>query len=42
VLTFTVVSGLVSPLARRPRRRKQQEEQSAAKEGPRLVDALTA
>jgi ABC-type uncharacterized transport system permease subunit len=43
VLTFTVVSGLVSPLARRPRRRKQQEEQPAAvKEVPRLVDALTA
>ena len=43
VLTFTVVSGLVSPRARRPRRRKQQEEQPASvKEVPRLVDALTA
>jgi hypothetical protein len=40
VLTFTVVSGLISPRARRPRRRKQQAE-PAAQEGPRLVEALT-
>jgi hypothetical protein len=40
VLTFTVVSGLISPRARRPRRRKQQAE-PAAVEGPRLVEALT-
>ena len=40
VLTFTVVSGLISPRARRPKRRKGQE--TAAKEGPRLVEALTA
>jgi hypothetical protein len=40
ILTFTVVSGLISPRARRPRRRKQQEE-LAAKDGPRLVETLT-
>ena len=40
VLTFTVVSGLISPRARRPRRRKQQAE-PATVEGPRLVEALT-
>ncbi len=40
VLTFTVVSGLISPRARRPKRRKQQQE-PAAKEAPRLVEALT-
>ncbi|HML08417.1 MAG TPA: hypothetical protein VK430_09875 [Xanthobacteraceae bacterium] len=35
-----VVSGLISPRARRPKRRKGQE--SVPKEGPRLVEALTA
>ncbi len=39
VLTFTVVSGLISPLPRRPRRREQQDSTSA--DGPRLVEALT-
>jgi ABC-type uncharacterized transport system permease subunit len=40
VLTFTVVSGLISPRARRPKRRKQQQE-PAVKDAPRLVEALT-
>jgi hypothetical protein len=40
VLTFTVVSGLVSPRARRPRRRREAQE-DAPKEAPRLVEALT-
>jgi hypothetical protein len=39
VLTFTVVSGLISPRARRPKRRQRQE--AGATEGPRLVEALT-
>ncbi len=38
VLTFTAVSGLVSPRARRPKRKKQQ---AAPKDGPRLVETLT-
>jgi hypothetical protein len=37
VLTFTVVSGLVSPRARKPKRSRQQE---SATDGPRLVEAL--
>lgn len=40
VLTFTAVSGLVSPRARRPKRSKR-ERQEAPKEGPRLVESLT-
>jgi hypothetical protein len=39
VLTFTAVSGLVSPRPRRSKRRKKQE--AAAKDGPRLVETLT-
>jgi hypothetical protein len=43
VLTFTVVSGLISPRARRPRRRRKQEEQpEAVMESPRLVEALAS
>ena len=40
VLTFTAVSGLVSPRARRSRRRRRQGE-SGGKEGPRLVETMT-
>ena len=39
VLTFTVVSGLISPMARKPRRRRDRQE--AAGDGPRLVESLT-
>jgi len=40
ILTFTAVSGLVTPVLDRP---KQQEQISATpKEGPRLVESLTA
>lgn len=40
ILTFTAVSGLVAPVADRP---KLQEQTSASpKEGPRLVESLTA
>jgi hypothetical protein len=38
VLTFTAISGLASPRARRPKRRRERLE-AAAKEGPRLVEA---
>jgi len=38
VLTFTAVSGLVSPRARKRRRERQE---AAPKETPRLVEALT-
>ena len=41
VLTFTVVSGLISPRPRKPKRRGRQEEAAPA-EGPRLVEALSA
>jgi hypothetical protein len=40
VLTFTAISGLVSPRARRPKRRRKQVE-AAAKEAPRLVETMT-
>jgi hypothetical protein len=40
VMTFTVMSGLISPRARKPRRREKQE--AAPKETPRLVESLTA
>jgi hypothetical protein len=40
VLTFTAVSGLVSPRARRPRRRSERQE-ATPKDGPRLVETLT-
>jgi hypothetical protein len=40
VLTFTAVSGLVSPRARRPRKRRERQE-AAPKDGPRLVESLT-
>jgi len=40
VLTFTAVSGLVSPRARRPKRRRERLE-AAPKDGPRLVETLT-
>jgi hypothetical protein len=40
ILTFTAVSGLVAPIPKRP---LQQEQKSAnPKEGPRLVESLTA
>jgi len=39
VLTFTVVSGLIAPLPRRPKRREPQSDQAA---GPRFVEAMTA
>ena len=40
ILTFTAVSGLVAPVPERP---KQQEQLSAnPKDGPRLVESLTA
>jgi len=41
ILTFTAVSGLVAPIPDQPR--KEQEQKSATpKEGPRLVESLTA
>jgi hypothetical protein len=40
VFTFTVVSGLVSPLARKPKRRRERQDAGAA-DGPRLVESLT-
>jgi ABC-type uncharacterized transport system permease subunit len=39
VLTFTVVSGLISPLPRKRRRRRERQE--TATDGPRLVESLT-
>ena len=40
ILTFTAVSGLVAPITERP---KAQEQKSAnPKDGPRLVESLTA
>jgi hypothetical protein len=41
VLTFTAVSGLVSPLARGSKR-KRERRQVAPKAGPRLVESLSA
>jgi hypothetical protein len=41
VLTFTVVSGLISPRARRPKRRAERQDGNA-KDGPRLVEAMPA
>ena len=41
VLTFTAVSGLVSPWAKRPKRRRERQE-AAPNDGPRSVDKLTA
>lgn len=42
VLTFTAVSGLVTPRAHRPRQARERHE-AAAKDGPRrLVESLTA
>ena len=40
VLTFTAVSGLVSPRAKRPKRRRQLQE-AAPKERSRIIEALT-
>lgn len=40
VMTFTAVSGLVSPRAPRPKRRQRQVE-APAEEGPRLVKTVT-
>ena len=39
VLTFTVVSGLISPLPRKRRRRRERQETPT--DGPRLVESLT-
>lgn len=41
VLTFTAVSGLVAPRARRPKRTRERQD-AAPKDGPRLVESLTA
>jgi hypothetical protein len=41
VLTFTAVSGLVAPRARRPKRMRERHE-AAPTDGPRLVESLTA
>jgi hypothetical protein len=41
VLTFTAVSGLVSPLARKPKRNKRQRQEATSRDGPRLVESLT-
>lgn len=41
VLTFTAVSGLVAPRARKPKRRAERQD-SSPKDGPRLVESLTA
>jgi hypothetical protein len=41
VLTFTAVSGLVAPRARKPKRRAERQE-ATPKDGPRLVESLTA
>jgi hypothetical protein len=40
-MTFTVVSGLISPRARRPKRRAERQDANA-KDGPRLVEAMPA
>ncbi len=40
ILTFTVVSGLVAPMPARPKR--QAQISANPKEGPRLVESLTA
>jgi len=40
VLTFTAVSGLVSPRAKRPKRRRERQEPTP-QDGPRLVETLT-
>jgi hypothetical protein len=39
VLTFTVISGLISPVASRPKLAARQEA-APPKEGPRLVEAF--
>ena len=43
VLTFTAVSGLVSPLPRRRSKKSKRERREAAtsRDGPRLVESLT-
>ena len=41
VLTFTAVSGLVSPRARRPKRNRHEQQESPMRDGPRLVETLT-
>jgi hypothetical protein len=42
VLTFTAVSGLVSPRPRKPKKnRRERQEGSTGREGPRLVESLT-
>jgi hypothetical protein len=41
VLTFTAVSGLVAPRARRLKRQSERQE-ALPKDGPRLVESLTA
>jgi hypothetical protein len=41
VLSFTVMSGLISPRARK-RKRRDKKKEAASKEGPRLVEALPA
>jgi hypothetical protein len=40
ILTFTAVSGLVAPVIDRPKR--QEQINATPKEGPRLVESLTA
>ena len=41
VLTFTAVSGLVSPLARKPKKGRRGRQDATPKDGPRLVESLT-
>jgi hypothetical protein len=40
ILTFTVVSGLISPRPRKPKRQAERQE-SISRDGPRLVETLT-
>jgi hypothetical protein len=42
VLTFTAISGLVSPLPRRkPKKGKRDRQETMSRDGPRLVESLT-
>jgi len=42
VLTFTAVSGLVSPLARKAKKgRRERQDVGTSRDGPRLVESLT-
>ena len=41
VLTFTAISGLVSPFARKPKKSRRGRQDASPKDGPRLVESLT-